>query len=125
MPTAPSTEARQDLVAALSGIGMPVLAYVPPVPKPPCVVVLPDSPWMTQAAMHHTAVEVNFRLLVVISPRTAQSATLDSENAVAAVLEDLPQGFTMLSVGPPTLTDIGPQGTVATTEINLRVTMKG
>lgn len=123
--TAIATEARQDLVTALSGIGMPVLGYVPPVPKPPCVVVLPDSPWMTQAAMHRSAIEVNLRMLVVISPRTAQSATLDSENAVAGILDDLPPQFVMLSVGPPTLTDIGPQGTVATTEINVRVTMKG
>lgn len=123
--TAIATEAREDLVAALNGVGMPVLGYVPAVPKPPCIVVLPDSPWMTQAAMSRQAVDVNLRLLVVVSPRTAQSATLDSENAVSAVLDDLPPQFVMVSVGPPTLTDIGPQGTVATTEINLRVTMKG
>jgi len=64
------------------------------------------------------------KVLVVISPRTATSATLDSENAVDVVLSNLPAAYQLVAVGPPQLTDTGGQGTVTTTEITLRVAMK-
>ena len=67
---------------------------------------------------------VRWKLLVVISPRKNDAASLDTENAIDAILALIPGGFTVDQVGPPSLTDIGAQGTVVTTEINVQAHMK-
>lgn len=122
--TALTTEARSTLVTALSGNGYQVVGYAPTVPKPPMIVVLPDSPWILPGRLGPLAYDVGLKVLIVISPRTATSATLDSENAVDVVLSNLPAAYQLVAVGPPQLTDTGGQGTVTTTEITLRVAMK-
>lgn len=122
--TALSTEARTSLVTALTGHGYTVVGHVPPTPKPPMIVVIPDSPWIQPGRFGRLSYDVNLKVLIVISPRTASLAVLDSENAVDVVLDNLPAAFQVIQVGPPQLTDTGSQGTVTTTEILLRVAMK-
>lgn len=122
--TALATEARTLLVTALTGHGYTVVGYVPPTPKPPMIVVTPDSPWILPGRFGRLSYDVGLKVLVVISPRTAQAAVLDSENALDVVLSNLPAEFQVIQVGPPQLTDTGGQGTVTTTEITLRVSMK-
>jgi hypothetical protein len=52
------------------------------------------------------------------------AASIDTENAVDVILGLIPAGFTVDQVGPPALTDLGAQGTVITTEINVQAHMK-
>jgi len=118
--TALSTEARQALIAALEGNGIKVYDTVPAVPKPPCIVVTPDGPWIQPERIgSNLNYQVRWRVLVVISPRNNEAATIDVENAVDTVLSLIPATMTVEQVNAPQLQDTGAQGTVITTEINV------
>lgn len=123
--TALSTEAREDLVDSLAGLGLKVYSVAPAVPSPPCAVVIPDAPWIRPTRIgSNLNYEVRWRILVVISPRKNDAAQLDVENAVDAILNALPPHYLVSLVGQPNLTDTGAQGTVITTEINVSANMK-
>ena len=122
--TARVTEAREALVAAFTGHGLQVYTTVPAVPRPPAVVIIPDSPWITHERGTALGYRVRWRVLIVISPRNNEAATLDVENAIDLLLPLIPAGFSWDVVNPPQLNDVGAQGTVYTTEINVSVSMK-
>jgi hypothetical protein len=123
--TALSTEAREALVQAFEGNGLKVYTTVPAVPKPPCIVVVPDSPWIQPTRLgSNLNYRVRWKVLVVISPRNNDAATLDIEDAVDLILGLVPSGYVADLVGPPQLADTGAQGTVYTTEINVSAQMQ-
>jgi hypothetical protein len=123
--TALSTEAREALVNAFDGNGLKVYTTVPAVPKPPCVVIIPDSPWIQPTRLgSNLNYRVRWKVLVVISPRNNEAATLDVENAVDLILGLVPSGYVAELVSPPQLADTGAQGTVYTTEISVTVQMQ-
>ena len=123
--TALSTEAREALVAAFDGNGLKVYTTVPAVPKPPCIVVIPDTPWIQPTRLgSNLNYRVRYKVLIVISPRNNEAATLDIEDAVDLVLGLVPSGYVADLVGPPQLADTGAQGTVYTTEVNISAQMK-
>ena len=122
--TALVTEAREALVAAFTGQGLQVYTTVPAVPRPPAVVIIPDSPWITHERGTALGYRVRWRVLIVISPRNNEAATLDVENAIDLLLPLIPAGFSWDVVNPPQLNDVGAQGTVYTTEINISAHMK-
>jgi hypothetical protein len=122
--TALVTEAREALVTAFTGQGLQVYTTVPAVPRPPAVVIIPDSPWITHERGTALGYRVRWRVLIVISPRNNEAATLDVENAIDLLLPLIPAGFSWDVVNPPQLNDVGAQGTVYTTEINVSVSMK-
>jgi len=123
--TALSTESRELLLTAFAGSGFRVYDTVPAVPKPPAIVVSPDSPWIRPnrigSALNY---ECRWKILIVISPRQNAAATLDTENAVDIVLGLIPKSFQCQGVNAPQLQDIGAQGTILTTEINVSASMK-
>ncbi len=123
--TALSTESREELVTAFTGQGLKVYTTVPAVPKPPCVVVIPDSPWIQPTRLgSNLNYRVRWKVLVVISPRNNEAATLDIEDAVDLILGLIPSGYVAELVSPPQLADTGAQGTVYTTEISVTVQMQ-
>lgn len=123
--TALTTEAREALVTAFDGNGLKVYTTVPAVPKPPCVVIIPDSPWIQPTRLgSNLNYRVRWKVLVVISPRNNEAATLDIENAVDLILGLVPSGYVAELVSPPQLADTGAQGTVYTTEISVTVQMQ-
>jgi len=123
--TALTTEARLELVQAFTGSGLKVYTTVPAVPKPPCIVVIPDSPWIQPTRLgSNLNYRVRWKVLVVISPRNNEAATLDVEEAVDLVLGLVPSGYVAELVSPPQLADTGAQGTVYTTEISVTVQMQ-
>ena len=119
-----TTDSREALVAAFTGQGLQVYTTVPAVPRPPAVVIVPDSPWITHERGGTLGYRVRWRVLIVISPRNNEAATLDVENAIDLLLPLIPAGFSWDVVNPPQLNDVGAQGTVYTTEINVSVSMK-
>jgi hypothetical protein len=119
-----TTDSREALVAAFTGQGLQVYTTVPAVPRPPAVVIVPDSPWITHERGGALGYRVRWRVLIVISPRNNEAATLDVENAIDLLLPLIPAGFSWDVVNPPQLNDVGAQGTVYTTEINVSVSMK-
>lgn len=121
-----TTEAREALATAFTGQGLTVYETVPAVPKPPAVVIIPDSPWIVPERLgSNLNYRARWRVMVVISPRNNAAATVDVEDAVDTLLGLIPTGFNVELVNPPTLTDTGAQGTVYTTEINVSAHMKG
>lgn len=120
-----TTEAREALVTAFSGQGLKVYTTVPAVPIAPSVVITPDSPWIVPERIgSNLNYRVRWRVLVVISPRNNEAATLDIENAIDTLIPLIPSGFSWDLVNPPQLNDVGAQGTVYTTEINVSAHMK-
>lgn len=118
--TALSTEAREELVLAFTGLGYKVYNTVPAVPKPPCIVIIPDAPWIQPTRLgSNLNYLVRWKVMVVISPRNNEAATVDIEDAVDTVLSLIPSTMNVEQVNPPQLNDVGAQGTVLTTEINV------
>lgn len=123
--TALTTESRQLLAAAFTGAGYRVYDTPPPVPTPPCVTFVADTPWVLPGRIgSNLNYQVRWRVLVVIRPRKNSAELLDAENAVDTILGLMPSGFEVVQVGPPQLTDTGAQGTVITTEIAVQAQMK-
>ena len=123
--TALTTEARTTLTTALEATGLRVYTTVPSVPKPPAIVVVPDTPWVRPNRVgSNLNYEVRWRILVVIQPRQNAAEVLDTENAVDAVLAAIPAPYLVESVGAPQYQDVGAQGVVVTTEIAASVRMK-
>ncbi|CAB4191230.1 hypothetical protein UFOVP1213_14 [uncultured Caudovirales phage] len=123
--TALTTEARTTLATAFTGLGYKVYSAVPNVPTPKSIVIIPDTPWILPNRIGSTlSYEVFWKVIVTVSPRNNDAAQLDSENAVDTLLAAIPNPYTFTRVGPPQLTDVGAQGTVITTEINVSVRMK-
>lgn len=123
--TALTTESREDLATAFSGLGLKVYGTVPAVPIPPCAVIVPDATWITPNRIGSTlAYRISWRIMVVIAPRKNDAATVDTENAIDAILAAMPAGYQIIRVGAPQLADTGAQGTVITTEITVQVDMK-
>ena len=115
-----STEARTALIAALEGNGYRVYDTMPAVPKPPAIVIIPDSPWIVPERIgSNLNYRVRWRVTVVISPRSNEAATTDIEDAVDVVLANIPASMNVEQVNAPQLQDTGAQGTVLTTEINV------
>jgi hypothetical protein len=109
----------------VGGVGMRVYDTVPAVPKPPAIVISPDSPWIRPNRLgSNLNYEVRWKILVIISPRQNAAATLDTETAIDSVLALIPNGFICQGVNAPQLQDVGAQGTILTTEINVSASMK-
>lgn len=115
-----STEAREALITALEGNGIRVYDTMPAVPKPPAIVIIPDSPWIIPERIGSSLnYRVRWRVLVVISPRNNEAATTDIEDAIDVVLANIPSTMNVEQVNTPQLQDTGAQGSVLTTEINV------
>jgi len=68
--------------------------------------------------------QVRLRVLIVVSPRTVDAAVTEAETLLDDVLAAIPDAYTVEYVGPPLITDTGPQGSVVTTEVSVTVHMK-
>jgi len=123
--TALTTEARTALTTAMEASGLRVYDTVPAVPSPPCIVVVPDTPWLLPERLGSTLnYRARWRILIVISPRNNAQAVLDIENSVDDCLGLIPTGFNVDLVNPPSLSDTGAQGTVYTVELAVSAHMK-
>jgi hypothetical protein len=123
--TALSTEARELLITAFTSSGYKVYDTVPNIPTPPAIVIVPDSPWILPGRLgSNLNYECRWRILIVIKKRQNAAETLDTENAVDTILNLIPTSYQVTAVNAPQLNDIGAQGTVITTEIDVSIHMK-
>ena len=123
--TALTTEARELLLDAFATSGYRVYDTVPNVPAPPAIVIVPDSPWIVPGRLgSNLNYEARWKILIVIKKRQNAAETLDTENAIDTVLGLIPTEFLVTAVNAPQLNDIGSQGTVITTEIDVSIHMK-
>lgn len=121
MPTLPlCTQARNELAGLLGTVtGFKVHAVAPAVPVPPCIVIVPDTPWI---APERSGSVLNYRLrlkvLVVVDARSNVQGLAKAEAAVERVLLAIGRKFIVDQVSPPGLTDVGAQGSVLVSEIS-------
>ncbi len=120
-----STEARELLATGLQSTGWQIYDHAPEIPRPPALVITPDTPWIRLDRIGgFLNYEVRLRVLIVVANKKNQAQLEAVEAAVDQVLTNLPTGFVPDIIGPPQLTDIGAQGTVTTVEVNVSAHMK-
>lgn len=110
------TDAREELEDALAGLSCKVYPTPPPVPTTPSVSIACGSPWMTPARLGGGVnVKVTWKVMIVVRDDANHVPALEA--LVEAVLNALPDGFTLDSVGPPSSLDIGAQGSVMAADV--------
>ena len=119
--TALTTEARLAITTAVTGLGYKVYTSTPPVPIPPSIVIMADSPWVIPERLGRLSYRTQWRLMVIVNPRKNSAAQLD---AIDIILQALPTYVAVTSIGPPVLMDVGSQGSIITVEISVTASMK-
>ena len=120
-----TTEARELLITAFTGLGYRIYDTVPATPITPSVVIIPDSPWIVPSRLgSNLNYRCRWRVLVTINARVNDTATTQTETAIDILLAAVPNNFSVESVSAPQLLSLGSQGTVISTEINLQIEMK-
>ena len=109
MPNALSTDARLELAGLLASVtGYKVHDVAPNVPIPPCLVIVPDTPWIVPERIGSV---LNYRLrlkvLVVVDSRNNTAALKKMESAVEAVAVAVGDSFIIDQISPPPITDTG------------------
>jgi hypothetical protein len=104
---------RQSLASALedAGIDYSTSAFPPPVVVPPTVVIVPGNPWIAPVTLGRPSepqVEVSFRLTCIVANLDNQGSLDQLETLVFAVLTNLPRGWEVGDVSPPSVETIGP-----------------
>lgn len=115
-----ATQARAALATALGTAvsGYKVWPVAPAVPVAPCLVLVPDSPWQVPERLGSgTNVALRMKILVVVDARVNVNGLDKTEAAVDKILKALATTWSVDQVGPPQITDVGPQGAVLVTEI--------
>ena len=120
-----ATESREAIVAALTGHGYKIYDTVPATPITPSVVCVPDSPWIRPSRLgSNLNYEIRWRILININARVNESATKATEDAIDALLVELPNTVLVDVINAPQLLSLGAQGAVMSTEINVSMQMK-
>ena len=109
MPAALATDARDELANLLATVtGYKVHKVAPNAPIPPCLVIVPDTPWIVPERI---GTVLNYRLrlkvLVVVDSRNNAAALVKMENAVEAVAVAIGDTFIIDQISPPQITDTG------------------
>ena len=109
MPAALATDARNELATLLATVtGYKVHKVAPNAPIPPCLVIVPDTPWIVPERI---GTVLNYRLrlkvLVVVDSRNNAAALVKMENAVEAVAVAIGDTFIIDQISPPQITDTG------------------
>lgn len=115
-----STQARAALATLLGTnvTGYKIWATAPAVPVAPCLVLVPDSPWMLPERLGSGAnVAMRMKILVVVDARVNVNGLDKTEVAVQKILKAVASTWSVDQVGPPQITEVGPQGSVLVTEI--------
>ena len=109
MPAALATDARDELATLLATVtGYKVHKVAPNAPIPPCLVIVPDTPWIVPERI---GTVLNYRLrlkvLVVVDSRNNAAALVKLQNAVEAVAVAIGDTFIIDQISPPQITDTG------------------
>jgi hypothetical protein len=112
------TTDRAALVTVLdAALSVKVYPTPPPTPVPPCVVIASGSPWMVPDRLGGFQPRVSWKVMVVVRDDANHVAGLES--LVESVIGALPTGVRWESVGPPSSLDVGAQGSVMVSEIDI------
>ena len=122
--TALATTTREAIATLLASTTSRVVnSPAPKVPIPPCLVVIPDSPWI-QIDRVGNPKRYELRLKVLAVARDNDDGMAELEDAVEDILTTLATTCLVREVTPPQSTDIGAQGTVLVAEVKLSIQVK-
>ena len=100
---------RQPLATALSSVAGNVYAFVPESPIPPCVVVVPNSPYLELETISKSSIRTKINMTISVAVAyNSNPASLDNiEQLILSVLAVIPAGYIVSSVERPTVTQVG------------------
>jgi len=100
---------RQPLATALSTVAGNVYAFVPEAPIPPCVVVVPDSPYLEFDLINKSVIKckVNMTISVAVAYNSNPASLDNIEQLLMSVLAVIPSGYEVSSVERPTVSQVG------------------
>jgi len=103
------SDIRTPLATALAGVSANVYNHVPESPMPPCVVFVPNSPYLEIDTIGKSQVRVRINLTITaIVAYNSNPASLDNlEQLVMSILAVIPNGYIVGSVTRPSVTNIG------------------
>jgi hypothetical protein len=103
------SQVRQPLATALSGVAGNVYAFVPESPVPPCVVLVPDSPYLELETINKSTIhaKINFTISVAVAYNSNPASLDNIEQLIMSVLAVIPVGYVVSSVERPTVTQVG------------------
>ena len=103
------SDIRTPLATALASVSANVYNHVPESPMPPCVVFVPNSPYLEIDTIGKSQVRVRINLTITaIVAYNSNPASLDNlEQLVMSILAVIPNGYIVGSVTRPSVTNIG------------------
>jgi hypothetical protein len=109
MPSTILSSIRQPLATALASVAGNVYAFVPESPIPPCVVVVPDSPYLELNTINDDTIhaKINFTISVAVAYNSNPASLDNIEQLIMSVLAVIPAGYIVSSVERPTVTQVG------------------
>ena len=109
MPSTILSDIRTPLATALSGVAGNVYAFVPESPVPPCVVLVPDSPYLELETINKSTIhtKINFTISVAVAYNSNPASLDNIEQLIMSVLAVIPTGYVVSSVERPTVSQVG------------------
>jgi len=119
------TDSRLEVTGAMDGLGVKVYDFVPAVPIPPCVVVMPAETWVTPGRIGSRAnFRVDWKITAIVAPRKNNAATNDLEALAEGIVTSLPDGYQLVRVGAPQIVDFGAQGSAYAADITITAELR-
>ena len=104
------TDARQEIVTALTTAGLTAFGFTPPTLVPPCVIVEPGEEWITPDRVGGKSYRVEFTATAHVSLIDANAAITGLEALITDTLAALPEGVHSTTVASPEVDGTGSQG---------------
>ena len=111
---------RQPLATALASVSANVYNHVPESPMPPCVVFIPDSPYLEIETIGKSQIRVKINLTIsAVVAYNSNPASLDNiEQLIMSILTVIPNGYIVGEVERPTVQNVG-ASTMLISDINV------
>lgn len=100
-------ETRTELAAALEGVGHLVYTEPKEIMMPPCVVLVPGSPYVSMPAISRNRKEIRFQLTLCVANNDNASALANLEKFIEEIADLIPTGIKISEVTQPTTDTVG------------------
>ena len=114
-------EAKAIIKDALSGNGYNVYDYVPADVTPPCVIMVPASPWLVPVTIGNNPTAIlSYKLTLCVAANDNKASLYNIEDMAENVLQQLPNGTGVGDFSPPRPTSLG-SAELVTTDVQIDV----
>lgn len=108
-PTTISTNVRDALATALSGVAASVYSEPPETVIPPACIIVPDQPYLESEFIGNASVRVkiNFVVTAAVAYYSNAGALDNLEQLIIAIMAVIPTNYTVGTVSRPNITQVG------------------